>query len=263
MSTDLAPTDQFVVETPENIRFGYDVADIGSRFLAILIDSLIQGVIFVLILFATVLVGSQLAAIDLPRPVNDALAILLILVLFLVEFGYFLFLEIFMNGQTPGKRLFHLRVIRENGYPLSALDSIIRNLVRIIDFFPFAYGIGVVTMFSNKRAKRLGDYAAGTLVVKMRDEVRLAQILPTPTSGAPAPSSAPPRVVGVTVADIELAESYLHRRAQFSNQDALGLQIAQRLAAKMDLPAGAVPTTPAAATAFLRDTVNAYRAPRG
>lgn len=259
----VTPTDQFIVETPENIRFGYDVADIGSRFLAILIDSLIQGVIFVLILIAVVLVGSQLSAVNLPRPVNDALAILLILVLFLVEFGYFLFLEIFMNGQTPGKRLFHLRVIRENGYPLSAVDSIIRNLVRIIDFFPFAYGIGVITMFSNKRAKRLGDFAAATIVVKMRDEVRLAQILPATPAGAPAPLNAPPRVVGITASDIELAESFLNRRAQFSNQDALSIQIAQRLAARMELPAEAVPTTSASAIAFLRDTVSAYRAPRG
>lgn len=256
-------TDQLVFETPENIRFGYDVADIGSRFLAILIDSMIQGVIFVLIFIGIALVGSQLSAVPLPRPINDALGIILILVLFLVQFGYFLFLEIFMNGQTPGKRLFHLRVIRENGYPLSAIDSIIRNLVRIIDFFPFAYGVGVITMFANKRAKRLGDFAAGTIVVKMRDEVRLAHILPPPITGTPAPAEVPPRVVGVTASDIELAESFLIRQAQFSNRDQLGLEIARRLAADMNLPADAVPTTPAAAVAFLRDTVSAYRAPRG
>jgi hypothetical protein len=156
-----------------------------------------------------------------------------------------------------------LRVIRENGYPLAALDSIIRNLVRIIDFFPFAYGVGVITMFSNKRAKRLGDFAAGTIVVKMRDEVRLTQIVSPATSGAPAPVNAPARVAGLTSTDIQVAESFLNRSNQFSNQDALGLEIAQRLATKMNLEAEATPTTAPAAIAFLRDTVNAYRAPRG
>lgn len=258
-----APPDQFIVETPENIRFGYDVADIGSRFLAILIDSLIQGVIYVLIFVAVALVGAQLSNVDLPRSVSDGLGIVFILMLFFIQFGYFIFLEIFMNGQTPGKRLFHLRVIRENGYPMTALDSIIRNLVRIIDFFPFAYGIGVVTMFSNKRAKRLGDFAAGTIVVKMRDEVRLGQILPAAIAGAPAPLNAPPGVAGLTISDVELAESFLNRRSQFSNQEALSMQIARRLAAAMELTAEATPTTPTAAVAFLRDTVAAYRAPRG
>lgn len=259
---EFTPTDQFVVETPENIRFGYDVADIGSRFLAILIDTLIQGTLYVLLGIAIVFLAARLSEIDLPRPVNDALAILLILVLFLIQFGYFLFFEIILNGQTPGKRIFHLRVIKDNGYPLAHLDAIIRNLVRIIDFFPALYGIGVIVMFLSPRAKRLGDFAAGTLVVKMRDEVRLQTL--TPAASAPLQATLIPNdgVRRLTEADIELAESYLKRRSEMSNPAPMSMQIAQRLALKMQVPAASIPETAERALSFIRETVTAYRAPR-
>ena len=115
--------------------------------MAILIDTLIQGVLYILLTIAAVFTTSRMTDFALPQWVTDILAILFILTLFLIQFGYFLFLEIVMAGQTPGKRIFHFRVVKDNGYPLSPLDSIIRNVVRIIDFFPFAYGIGVITMF--------------------------------------------------------------------------------------------------------------------
>ncbi len=259
---ELSPTDQFVVETPENIRFGYDVADIGSRFLAILIDTLIQGVIYILFAIASLVLGNGLSQMDLPRWLVDAAVILFLLALFLIQFGYFLFFEIFLNGATPGKRLFHLRVIKDNGYPLSPMDAIIRNMVRIIDFFPFAYGVGVVVMFSNKRAKRLGDYAAGTIVVKMRDQVRLHHLTTTPTVTPPAPE-VQDQIRRLDEADIALAETFLNRRAQMTDSTKMTLDLARRLANKMALPDGAIPTTVDSALLFIRNTITAYRTPRG
>jgi len=255
------PSDRFVVETPENIRFGYDTADIGSRFLAILIDSLIQSVLYLVLVIAVIIVAGNLSQLELPRLVNALLAVTLLLFIFMIQFGYFIFLEIFMGGQTPGKRLFNLRVVKDNGYPLSPLDSIIRNIVRIVDFFPFAYGIGVITMFLNRRAKRLGDFAAGTLVVKMRDQVRLAdlQIAPRPTE-AVAPLYAN-GIQQLQEPDIAMVESFLLRRTHFTNADGLASELAQRLAKKMgrtDIPAPG-----AASIAFLRDIVNDYRRGRG
>lgn len=251
--------DRFIVETPENIRFGYDVADIGSRFLAVLIDSLIQGVLYVLLLLATAFLTAQLSDLDLPRWITDAFAVILLLVIFMIQFGYFLLFEIFLNGRTPGKIVFHLRVIKDNGYPLSPLDAIIRNVIRIIDFFPFAYGIGIIVMFLNKRAKRLGDLAAGTLVVKMRDEIRLQHL----TSTAHAPANLDANLSAdsrrLDEQDIELAESFLKRRSEMSNSAEMAVQIAHRLAQKIQAP---TPATPQTAVQFLRDTVNAYRAPR-
>lgn len=255
-------SDQFVVETPENIRFGYDVADIGSRFLAILIDSLLQGMLYLLLTVAVAFLAARLSQVDLPRPVNDALAILLILVLFLIQFGYFLFFEIILNGQTPGKRVFHLRVIKDNGYPLSPLDAIVRNVVRIIDFFPAFYGIGVIVMFLSPRAKRLGDLAAGTLVVKMRDQVRLQNLVPAARAPAQPTPMGNDDVRRLSENDIELAESFLKRRAEMSNRALMSVQIAQRLARKMELPDTTVPQTGEHALLFIRETVRAYRAPR-
>jgi uncharacterized RDD family membrane protein YckC len=254
--------EQLSLETPENIRFDYDVADIGSRFLAISIDTLIQGVMYFILFVGIAVLMPRLTDASLPRIVNDSLVVLLVLVLFLIQFGYFLFLEIIMNGQTPGKRLFRLRVVSEAGYPLSPLGSIIRNIVRIIDFFPLFYGIGIIVMFFNRRARRLGDLAAGTLVVKMRDEVRLQSLLPI--ASAPAPEAVRLQSSGARLdeADIALAESFLRRSSQLSNKDALALEIAQRLSSKLQLPAEATPNSPERAHEFLRQTVTTYRTPR-
>lgn len=257
--TELTPPERFVIETPENIRFGYDVADIGSRFLALAIDTLIQGIIYIVLFFSLVILVNTLTDIDLPRPVNDALAIGVVVVLFIIQFGYFMFFEIILNGQTPGKRVFGLRVIKDNGYPLAPLDSVIRNLIRIIDFLPFAYGVGLVTMFLNARAKRLGDFAANSIVVKMRRQVRLQDL--QPGSAAPA-ASAPLGMTQLNTQDIALLESFFQREKTLTNRDALALQLAQRLAVKMGVPANAAPRNAAEANAFLRAALNAARQTR-
>lgn len=251
------PADRFVLETPENIRFGYDIADIGSRFLAILIDTLIQGTIFLVLLIGAALLMAGLASTVLPDIVYQLLAAAFILIIILIQFGYFLFFEIIFNGQTPGKRLFNLRVIKENGSPLSSVDTIIRDLVRVIDFFPIFYGVGIIVMFFNARAKRLGDLAAGTIVVKMRNQIRL-QDLQT-TTPAPPPTNLPLGIGRLAEADISLAESFLLRRHSLANSNQLSLEIAQRFAKKMELRDGAVPSSPDAATRFIQETVNTYR----
>ena len=105
------------------------------------------------------------AAHALPADLATLPTAAVILALFIIQFGYFLLFELFMHGQTPGKRLFNLQVVKENGYPLSAVDSTIRNLVRIIDFFPVGYGVGLIVMFLNARARRLGDVLAYTVSV--------------------------------------------------------------------------------------------------
>jgi len=85
---------------------------------------------------------------------------------FVITSGYFMVFEILWNGQTPGKRLVGLRVIRESGYPIRPVDAVIRNLVRIVDWLPLVYGVGVLVMLLNQRSRRLGDFASGTIVVR-------------------------------------------------------------------------------------------------
>lgn len=259
------PASEYVIETPENVSFGYSVADIGSRFLATLIDSLIQGTLYALLLVAYLLVavGAGLTGAlssGLSRASNGIenwIGVLFILVLFLIQFGYFMVLEIVTHGQSPGKSLLGLRVVKENGFPLSPVDSIIRNLVRVIDFFPVGYGVGVIVMFLNSKAKRLGDLAAGTLVVKVGEPIKLSD-LPSPSSGA----TEVPGLHRLGEAEIELAEAYLARRKQLHNGSALGAEIAQTLRQRADSSELDAYAATLSTDEFIQKVVAAFRAPR-
>src|SRR5262249_32763682 len=104
-----------------------------------------------------------------------ALASLVALQFLIITF-YHLFFELLWNGQTPGKRMFGIRVVQANGLPLTASSAIIRNLVRLFDFFPILYGIGLVSMFATKQTQRLGDLAAHTIVIRERRGVTLQNL---------------------------------------------------------------------------------------
>jgi uncharacterized RDD family membrane protein YckC len=167
--------EELVVPTPERVAFQYSLAGLGSRFMAQLID------LFVIVLMLLTL---GLAATALNTITHRSrLAILIFLILgFIVLFGYFLVSEATLNGQTLGKRALRLRVVGDRGEPLTFTQAAIRNLVRIVDFLPFGYGIGLIAIFANGRGKRLGDLAAGSLVVRDRQSVSLYDL------GAAAPS---------------------------------------------------------------------------
>src|SRR5205809_1028494 len=94
----------------------------------------------------------------------------LIIVVFLIINGYFAIFEWLWSGQTPGKRWLKLRVIREDGRPISFFEAMIRNLIRVIDFMvPPFYSVGLVSVFSTARDQRVGDLVAGTVVVRERE----------------------------------------------------------------------------------------------
>lgn len=154
--------DRYLVETPEIVDLAYDVAGLGSRCLAALIDSLLLLLIEAGLGLALFLIGGQLVGDDAESLLLAAWALLSSAALW----GYYLAFELAWAGQTPGKRALGLRTVREGGRPLSAAASAVRNLVRIIDFLPFGYGLGALTMFADRRTRRLGDLAAGTLVVR-------------------------------------------------------------------------------------------------
>lgn len=250
-------SNSYVIETPENIAFGYDVAGIGSRFLATLIDSLIQATLYVILLVTLALAEYVGAAHALPADLATLPTAAIILALFIIQFGYFLLFELFMHGQTPGKRLFNLQVVKENGYPLSAVDSIIRNLVRIIDFFPVGYGVGLIVMFLNARARRLGDYAAGTIVVKLRDDVKLADLAAPPAPGVPTPELA--GLENLRPSDVELITSYLRRRHEIRDATKLGGAIARAIQWRMNAPQTDEYAANFSHDDFLLQVVSAYR----
>jgi len=167
-STDYRP--DFQVVTPERVSLQYDIAGIGSRGAAILVDLLVQSAISMalyMLLLGALLVAAVVDAVGGGSSTAGffVVAAIFVVALFVLTMGYNLVFEIIWNGQTPGKRVVGIRVIRENGYPIRPLDAVIRNVVRIVDYLPFVYSVGVFTMLVNGRAKRLGDFAAGTIVV--------------------------------------------------------------------------------------------------
>lgn len=169
--------EHLVISTPEQVAFQYEMAGIGSRFVASLLDHLILLAVLVLINCAAfaIGVGSLTAGAQGETTAYLVLAILT-LIFFLIFWGYFAVFEMAWNGQTPGKRAGRLRVIRRDGQPVGAGEVMIRNLVRLVDFLPGFYGIGLITMFIDKEARRLGDFAAGTIVIREGEQTRLRDV---------------------------------------------------------------------------------------
>lgn len=180
--------EQLTISTPEQVAFQYEMAGIGSRFVAALLDHLILFVILLLLSIAAITVNiSAIFAGAEGEAVSYLVLAVLTIILFLIIFGYFIVFETVWNGQTPGKRAGRLRVIRHDGQPIRAGEAIIRNLVRLIDFMPGFYGVGFVAMFVDKDARRLGDFAAGTIVVREGEQTRLRDVQVTrPAYNAPA-----------------------------------------------------------------------------
>jgi uncharacterized RDD family membrane protein YckC len=193
------------VETPEQIQLEFALAGIGSRGLALLLDLLVQAGVAIALLAGPVLF---LAFSGFRSPWLGAMVIGGV---FLLQFGYFIGFEIFWHGQTPGKRWIGLRAIKDTGRPLTAAETVGRNLLRIVDQLPGVYGVGLVAMIFNKSNKRLGDMVAGSVVIREAavQEPTLAW------SAGPAAGSAPPLGAKLlSASDIALVDSFLARRDQ-------------------------------------------------
>lgn len=155
------------LETPEGVELGLRVAGPVARGLAWALDALIR-------------LGFYIVLAVVLFPMGRFGAGLFLVLLFLGEWFYPVVGEVFFHGATPGKRSLGLRVIADNGAPIPLAASLIRNLLRFVDFLPLFYGLGLLTMMLNRDFRRLGDVAAGTLVVY---------------SGAPRPRTHAPRGV--------------------------------------------------------------------
>ena len=162
---------QLTIDTPEQVSIRFPLAGMGSRFLAILIDTLLQIAAYLVLILVFILVLSAApknGAGEFSRSGEKWLVAGLILIHFVMYWGYFTLFEGFWNGQTPGKKLFKIRVIQDSGHQITFFEAMIRNLIRVVDMLPSFYLVGVIAMACNQRHKRLGDLAAGTLVVHER-----------------------------------------------------------------------------------------------
>src|SRR5580700_754653 len=221
-------SDQLSIDTPELVAIQMPLAGIGSRFIALLVDYVIRftGIAFVMWMFAFFLPGlnafNRLSA-------QWATALYLFL-LFLFNWGYFTLFEAFWNGRTPGKRVARIRVIQRSGRAIGLFESMARNLIPYVDQPPLFYAVGVIAMFVTKQHQRLGDLAAGTLVVRDREiETALwgdsgsrtftAQFfapsapVPEPHSLVTLPSAG---VAKLSSGDLEVLESFFARRLDMS-----------------------------------------------
>jgi uncharacterized RDD family membrane protein YckC len=235
------PSETLHIQTPENVAFGYEVAGIGSRFLAAMIDTAISTFLQMVIAFSLLLLGRYFLPAGLETN-NDALIWWIVgaalLLLFAIQWGYYILFEVYWNGQSPGKRWVGLRVIQNDGTPITVGGAAIRNLIRLVDMLPAFYGIGLVTMFIDRQSRRLGDLAAGTLVVLDKGRLKLeslgvSQAAPFTTQPPETEASLPVHLL--SPADLRMAEEFLHRRSDLANRQELGLRIARSLAEHMRL----------------------------
>jgi len=233
---DSATGEKLIIETPEQTSIEFPLAGIGSRFLAILIDSLIQGAIALVLSLIFVGISFSLGVAGFGRLAIGAVWIVAILIVgyFVLMYGYFILFETIWNGQTPGKRLTHIRVIKDSGQPITAIDAVGRNLLRIIDQLPFAYGIGVLSAWISLQSKRLGDFVAGTVVVHEKA-----------LEGAPPQWDTAVRSAGhnygairLTPEEFALIETFLSRRSALDPiiRYKMADGIMRRIAPKLSLP---------------------------
>jgi len=225
-------SDKHTIETPEQLRLDFAIAGIGTRFLAMAIDTLIQIAVAIAMTVVLGLSGAVLAAAGTGSMWMVALAVFSYFLLF---YGYFIFFEILWNGQTPGKRSMGIRVIKESGRPLTAGESIGRNLLRIVDQLPGFYGIGIVAAVLNSRNMRLGDMLAGSIVVR---ESSLAALRPDWQTANTDHTRE--RILGVgelSAEDLNLIDSFLSRRAGLSEdvRSTMAGQILAKLRMKLSI----------------------------
>ena len=161
--------DQLSIDTPEQVALDLPLAGLGSRFLAHLVDLSLQVAVYFSLLWIVTIVFAAAAVSDRFSHLGDAETKWLIAGFVLLNFvffeGYYVFFEAFWRGQTPGKRLLKIRVLKDSGRPITLFESLARNLMRIVDSLPGMYVIGIISILSSRENKRLGDLVAGTVVV--------------------------------------------------------------------------------------------------
>jgi uncharacterized RDD family membrane protein YckC len=234
----MSSVDKLTIETPEQTSLDFPLAGIGSRFLAVALDTLLQFGVYIVLGLIAALISSVGIFSALGKQWGLAI---LGFVAFAVQFGYFATFETVWNGQTPGKRWTHLRVIQDSGRPITAYDAILRNLLRIVDNLPILYAIGIVTMLISKENKRVGDYAAGTVVVHEKPLQGVAAIWSVIAAPGQSVPSAP--VGQLTPDELQLVETFFERRVSLDPEirRSMARQIAQRLGDRLNVPSEARP----------------------
>jgi uncharacterized RDD family membrane protein YckC len=233
--------DKLTIETPEQTLLEFEVAGIGSRFLALAYDTLLQ-ILIGIGLFVILMV----AGVALPNAATTGIWFVAFIVLayFVLYFGYFAIFEVLWNGQTPGKKKEGLRVIKDSGRPITPAEAVGRNLMRIVDQLPALYAIGICSVLLSRQNKRLGDFVAGTIVVHEKSLLDAKPIWePTPAGPlGPATTFGSERL---SPEEFALIEAFLNRRNSlpYDVRFSMAEQIARQIRPKLSLPPGELLST--------------------
>jgi uncharacterized RDD family membrane protein YckC len=228
--------DKLTIETPEQTVLEFEVAGIGSRFLALAYDSLIQILLGICLLVIMVVVG-----VALPNSAKSGIwfMALVLLAYFVLYFGYFAIFEIIWNGQTPGKKKEGLRVIKDSGRPITPAESVGRNLMRIVDQLPAFYAVGIGSVLLSRQNKRLGDFVAGTIVVHEKSLLEAKPVWQSAEVGQ-VPATTTYGSERLTPEEVSLIEAFLNRRSSLPPDVRFNMadQIARQIRPKLSLPPG-------------------------
>ena len=219
------------VRTPESIAFSYELAGVGSRFLALAVDFTIQIALLLLLIWGLIAAsGTSHTTYTMRLGSRDHLVTsiaiaIVIAVVFLIFFGYFILFEALWGGQTQGKRMLGIRVVRDGGYTLDLMASAIRNLIRVGEMALGFYAISAVVAVFSPQNKRIGDLAAGTIVIResrMESPEKMLRAVAEPVYAATAYVSGEER---------SIIRRFLERRTDLVPQRraALASQLAQRI----------------------------------
>ncbi|MDW8052031.1 MAG: RDD family protein [Armatimonadota bacterium] len=258
---------EYVLQSPEKVEIHYEIAGIGSRALAAVLDDLI-------VLLIIAVVGAVLALLEeTTQLVSRVYAVTgenwliagLLFFAYIVWFAYYMLFEVFWNGQTPAKRAFGLRVIMLNGSPVTAQAVLVRELLRLVDAFPICligYAVAGAFAFFSPYGQRVGDMLAGTFVIKERRVPlpRLEQLSAQSTAPHPLEFYLPP-LLEISPAEYRALRAFLDRRQQFhpDARERLAWELYQHLREPLGLP----PQPPAATEGMLEAIAARYARERG
>jgi len=214
--------DRLTIATPEGVDLELTLAGVGSRFTSALVDYLIQLVVLVALGFVLAL------GADVTPGSGGYAAAVWVLLAFVLFVGYDIAFEVLASGRTPGKRMNGLRVVRESGGPVTFPTSVVRNVLRLIDLLPGTYLVGIASILVSKRNQRLGDLAAGTLVVRERRALPAEPLLPSYRRPVEAPAW---DTSGIGVDELTAVRSFLARRDSLTAN--ARAQLAHELAARL------------------------------
>jgi uncharacterized RDD family membrane protein YckC len=244
------------VATPERVALSLPVAGIGYRCLAYLADLFLLFLFWVVAYFTFTLLVSDVLGFF--QELSGLIQTLLVVGVFATQWVYWTAAEVLMGGQTPGKRLVGIRVVRVDGSPVGVLESAVRNLVRGVDFLPIAYAVGCLCVLLTRQHRRLGDMLAGTLLVR-EERIDLDKYTSPATGSVSPPAST--RSERLAPEDEELILSFLTRAPGLEPEarKRLGAKLVERYGGLDEAGRATVLASPQSIEAFLRARVRTER----